>query len=180
LIHYQPEREGVDCKGANFPCKLAARGSDRPWREEYSVAEPKQESLEKITKFVKGFAEKSGTAMHPNPAVTEAVVNGLAMHVDELGKPLCPCNFYKDKEAEAKLRRWICACDEMQVYKYCHCLLFVREDGMPITEYLPEGHEGREIYGVITDPTPGKGRALKHKAVSSSATAEDPSPAPTA
>jgi len=28
----------------------------------------------------------------------------------------------------------------------------VREDGMPITEYLPEGHEGREIYGVITDP----------------------------
>jgi len=47
-------------------------------------------------KYVKGFAEKSGTAMHPNPAVTEAVVKGLALHVDELGKPLCPCNFYKD------------------------------------------------------------------------------------
>jgi len=40
--------------------------------------------------------------------------------------------------------------------------LFVREDGMPITEYLPEGHEGREVYGVITDPTPEKGRALRH------------------
>jgi hypothetical protein len=26
------------------------------------------------------------------------------MHIDELGKPLCPCNFYKDKHAEAKLR----------------------------------------------------------------------------
>ena len=25
---------------------------------------------------------------------------------------------------------------------------------------LPEGHEGREIYGVVKDPTPDKGRAL--------------------
>ena len=128
------------------------------------MAEPKQESLDKMWKYVKGFAEKSGTTMHPTPAVTEAVVNGLAMHMDELGKPLSPCNFYKDKQAEAKLCRWMCACDEMQIYKYCHCLLFVREDGLPITEYLPEGHEGREIYGVVTDPTPDKGRALKHKA----------------
>lgn len=128
------------------------------------MAEPKQESLDKMWKYVKGFAEKSGTTMHPMPAVTEAVVKGLAMHMDELGKPLCPCNFYKDKQAEAKLRRWMCACDEMQIYKYCHCLLFVREDGLPITEYLPEGHEGREVYGVVTDPTPNKGRALKHKA----------------
>lgn len=102
--------------------------------------------------------------LHPNRAVTEAVVNGLAVHVDELGKPLCPCNFYQDKQAEAKLRRWICACDEMQIYKYCHCLLFVREDGMPITEYLPEDHEGRQVYGLVTDPSPDKGRALRHKA----------------
>jgi ferredoxin-thioredoxin reductase catalytic chain len=92
------------------------------------------------------------------------VVNGLAAHVDELGKPLCPCNCYQDKKAEAKLRRWICACDEMQIYKYCHCLLFVREDGMPITEYLPEDHEGRQVYGLITDPAPEKGRALRHRA----------------
>jgi ferredoxin-thioredoxin reductase catalytic chain len=128
------------------------------------MAEPKQESLDKMWKFAKGFAEKSGTTMHPMPAVTEAVVKGLAMHVDELGKPLCPCNFYKDKAAEAKLRRWMCACDEMQIYKYCHCLLFVREDGLPITEYLPEDHEGREVYGIVTDPTPDKGRVLRHKA----------------
>ena len=39
---------------------------------------------------------------------------------------------------------------------------------MSITEYLPEGHEGREIYGVVTDPTPEKGRALRHKAPQSS------------
>ena len=132
------------------------------------MTEPKQASLDKMWKFVNGFAAKSGTTMHPNRTVTESVVKGLAMHVEELGKPLCPCNFYKDKAAEAKLRRWICACDEMQMYKYCHCLLFVREDGMPITEYLPEGHEGREVYGVITDPTPDKGRALRHKASNAS------------
>ena len=87
-------------------------------------------------------------------AVTEAVVKGLAMHVDELGKPLCPCNFYKDKPAEAKLRRWMCACDEMQIYKYCHCRLFVNQEGIPITEHLPEDHEGRQIYGLVQDPHP--------------------------
>jgi ferredoxin-thioredoxin reductase catalytic chain len=48
----------------------------------------------------------------------------------------------------------------MQKFKYCHCLLFVNEEGLPITEYLPEDHEGREIYGLVTDPTPDKGRAL--------------------
>ncbi len=39
--------------------------------------------------------------------------------------------------------------------------------GLPITEYLPEGHEGRDVYGLVIDPTPDKGRALKHKAVPS-------------
>ena len=63
----------------------------------------------------------------------------------------------------------------MQIYKYCHCLLFVREDGLPITEYLPEGHEGRDIYGIVTDPTPDKGRALKHKAVVASIPSGDTS-----
>ena len=128
------------------------------------MAQPNNASLDKMWKFVKGFAEKSGTTFHPNRDVTDAVVKGLAAHVDELGKPLCPCNFYQDKEAEAKLRRWICACDEMQIYKYCHCLLYVREDGLPITEYLPEDHEGRQCYGIVTDPTPEKGRALRHRA----------------
>jgi ferredoxin-thioredoxin reductase catalytic chain len=124
---------------------------------------PSPESSEKMWRYVRKFAEKSGTAFHPDAGVTEAVINGLAAHVDTLGRPLCPCNFYPDKAAEAEKRRWICACDEMQIYKYCHCLLFVREDGLPITEYLPEDHEGRECYGVVTDPTPDKGRALRHR-----------------
>jgi ferredoxin-thioredoxin reductase catalytic chain len=165
-------QEVLDCKGRTSACKLRSYGTGllaHPYPAYFakgvSMAEPTQVNLDKMWKYVKGFAEKSGTTMHPTPAVTEAVVKGLAMHMDELGKPLCPCNFYKDKQAEAKLRRWMCACDEMQIYKYCHCLLFVREDGLPITEYLPEGHEGREIYGTVTDPTPDKGRALKHKAL---------------
>jgi ferredoxin-thioredoxin reductase catalytic chain len=125
---------------------------------------PSEENVEKMWRYARKFAEKSGTVFHPNPEVTEAVVTGLAANVEEVGRPLCPCNFYPDKAAEAKERRWICACDEMQMYKYCHCLLFVREDGLPITEYLPEDHEGRQAYGLVTDPMPDRGCALRHRA----------------
>ena len=46
----------------------------------------------------------------------------------------------------------------MKRFKYCHCLLFVRPDGLPITEHLPEGHEGRAAWGLVADPTPGSGQ----------------------
>lgn len=131
---------------------------DQPSAEDRSQAKP--ESIAKMRRYAEKFAEKSGSYLHPHPEITEFLVIGLAKHVDDLGRPLCPCNFYEDKEAEAKLGRWICACEEMQRYKYCHCLLFVNEEGLPITEHLPEDHEGREIYGVIKDPIPDKGRAL--------------------
>ncbi len=39
-------------------------------------------------------------------------------------------------------------------------MLFCNSEGLTITEYLPEDHEGREIYGLITDPHPDKGRAF--------------------
>jgi ferredoxin-thioredoxin reductase catalytic chain len=120
---------------------------------------PSQASIDKMWNYARKYAEKSGTSFHPGEGVTETVVMGLARHVDLVGRPLCPCNFYPDPAAEARQRRWICACDEMQKYKYCHCLLFVTAEGLPITEYLPEGHEGREAYGIVKDPTPGKGRA---------------------
>ncbi|MFQ3599128.1 MAG: ferredoxin-thioredoxin reductase catalytic domain-containing protein [Chloroherpetonaceae bacterium] len=120
--------------------------------------EPTEASLNKIWKYVEHYWQKSGTFPHPDKSVTEVVVKGLAQHVDELGKPLCPCNFYVDKKAEAQKREWICACEEMKRYKYCHCLLFVNQEGLPITEYLPEEHEGRQIYGLVKDPTPDKGR----------------------
>ena len=134
------------------------RNLDQPGEDDRANAKP--ESLAKMWKYARNFADKSGTYLHPHQEITEFLVIGLASHIDELGKPLCPCNFYPDKAAEARSSTWICACDEMQRYKYCHCLLFVDQDGLPITEYLPEDHEGREIYGVVKDPIPDKGRAL--------------------
>jgi ferredoxin-thioredoxin reductase catalytic chain len=124
------------------------------------MAEPSQANIDKMWAYARKFAEKSGTSLHPDVSVTETVVMGLAKHIEEVGRPLCPCNFYPDPKEEAKQRRWICACEEMQKYKYCHCLLFVNSEGVPITEYLPEDHEGRHAYGIVKDPTPGKGRAV--------------------
>ncbi|HYX52689.1 MAG TPA: ferredoxin-thioredoxin reductase catalytic domain-containing protein [Candidatus Limnocylindrales bacterium] len=122
------------------------------------------EQIEKMRNFVEKYCEKSGTFTHPDKTVTEAVVLGLAHHRQTLGKPLCPCRFYPDKQEEIKHRTWICACDDMQIYKYCHCLLFVTPEGLPVTEYLPEDHDGRKAYGLVKDPTPEKGRALRDKA----------------
>ena len=122
--------------------------------------EPTELSLARIRKYVEKYRAKTGTSAHPDPEIPEAVIKGLALHLDQLGKPLCPCVFYPDKQAEMAEhgRRWVCACDEMKLYKYCHCLLFATPEGLPITEYLPEDHEGRQAYGVVNDPTPGKGR----------------------
>lgn len=120
---------------------------------------PSEKSLRRIELYVTKYREKTGTTAHPDPEVGQAVIEGLSKHLDELGRPLCPCRFYPDKKAEIeRSREWICACDEMKKYKYCHCLLFTTPEGLPITEYLPEGHDGREMYGVVKDPTPDKGR----------------------
>lgn len=126
--------------------------------------QPTQKSLDRINKFVQAYCEKSGTTTHPDQEVLDGVVLGLAAHLDEVGRPLCPCRFYPDKKEEIKHRTWICACDDMQIYKYCHCLLFVTAEGLPITEYLPEGHDGLASYGLVKDPTPDKGRPLRDKA----------------
>ena len=125
---------------------------------------PSDGSIQKIQHYVEKYRQKTGTTGHADPEVTEAVVLGLAANLEELGRPLCPCNFYADKAAElAASRRWVCACDEMKRYKYCHCLLFVSPAGLPITEHLPEAHEGRQIYGLVHDPTPDKGREARHQ-----------------
>jgi ferredoxin-thioredoxin reductase catalytic chain len=121
-------------------------------------------AIARMRKFVEKYCEKSGTVTHPDHEVSECVIQGLAVHYDTLGKPLCPCRFYPNKAEEVKHRTWICACDDMQIYKYCHCLLFVNTQGLPITEYLPEDHEGRKTYGLVKDPTPDKGRALRNQA----------------
>lgn len=89
-----------------------------PTDADRTTASPK--SLEKMWKFVRAYAEKSGTFLHPQPEVTEFLVIGLAKHVDDLGRPLCPCNFYEDKREEVKRTTWLCPCEEMQKFKYCH------------------------------------------------------------
>jgi len=127
---------------------------------------PTEQSLKRIELYVLKYREKTGTSGHPEEDITKAVIDGLAANMDEVGRPLCPCNFYLDKrqELEQHGRRWICACDEMKKYKFCHCLLFVTPEGLPITEYLPEDHYARSCYGVVKDPTPDKGReGLKSK-----------------
>ena len=121
----------------------------------------KPETIEKMQRYVDKYRTKTGTSAHPDPEIGRSVTLGLAENVEEVGRPLCPCNFYPDKKEEIKSRQWICACDEMKQYKFCHCLLFVRPDGLPITEYLPEDHYARQTYGIVTDPTPEKGRESK-------------------
>jgi ferredoxin-thioredoxin reductase catalytic chain len=116
------------------------------------------DNVERMRRFAEHYVAKTGTALHPDPEVTELVLLGLARNRAELGRPLCPCRFYPDKREEAGRRTWLCACDDMKRFKYCHCLLFVRPDGLPITEHLPEGHEGREAWGTLADPTPEAGR----------------------
>ena len=128
------------------------------------MKKPSEKSLARVEKLVTNYCKKSGTTIHPQPEVTKAVADGLAANIDELGRPLCPCRFYPDKKEEVKHRTWICPCDDMQVYKYCHCLLFVTKEGAPVTTYLPEGHEGLQIHGIVEDPTPTQGRALRDKA----------------
>jgi ferredoxin-thioredoxin reductase catalytic chain len=122
--------------------------------------QPAEESVRKISRYVEHYRAKSGTMAHPDPSVAEAVIRGLAANLEEIGRPLCPCNYYPNKQTELEEhgRRWVCPCEEMKNWKFCHCLLFVTPEGLPITEYLPEGHDGRSTYGLVLDPTPLKGR----------------------
>lgn len=91
---------------------------DQPSDADRAVAKP--ETLAKMQKFVENFAQKSGTFLHPQPEITEFLVIGLAKNVDEVGKPLCPCMFFEDKQEEIEKKFWICPCEEMQRWKYCH------------------------------------------------------------
>ena len=126
--------------------------------------QPAAATLQKIGKYVSRYRAKSGTTAHPDPQVTEGVVPGLAANMEQVGRPLCPCNFSPDKQAEVDgTREWVCACDEMKQFKFCHCLLFVTEEELPVTEHLPADHEGRQVYGMVKDPTPDLGREARHR-----------------
>ncbi|WP_320170129.1 ferredoxin-thioredoxin reductase catalytic domain-containing protein [Maridesulfovibrio sp.] len=125
------------------------------------MSQPTEKSLALITNYVKKNCARTGLQLHPMEDVSEAVITGLAMHLDQLKRPLCPCRFYPDKQVAVDEREWLCPCADMKHYKYCHCMLFVTESGMPVTEHLPEDHEGRLTYGLIADPAPDKWRRIK-------------------
>jgi ferredoxin-thioredoxin reductase catalytic subunit len=108
-------RPGGAASAENSEIRMTVEKPTDEDRQQASAA-----NLDKMWKFVERFAEKSGSYLHPQREITEFLVIGLAKNIDEVGRPLCPCNFYVDKVEEAKSSEWVCACEEMQKYKYCH------------------------------------------------------------
>ncbi|HAN46631.1 MAG TPA: ferredoxin-thioredoxin reductase [Cyanobacteria bacterium UBA8156] len=85
-------------------------------------------SFEAMRKFAETYAKRTGTYFCVDPKITNAVIEGLAKHKDDLGAPLCPCRYYEDKQAEVENTYWNCPCVPMRERKECHCLLFLTED----------------------------------------------------
>ena len=54
---------------------------------------PEQTTLDKMQKFVDRFREKTGTFGYPDANITNILVEGLATNVEEVGRPMCPCQF---------------------------------------------------------------------------------------
>ena len=48
---------------------------------------PSDANIDKMWAYARKYAEKSGTFLHPDQGVTEAVVNGLATHIEQVGRP---------------------------------------------------------------------------------------------
>jgi ferredoxin-thioredoxin reductase catalytic chain len=87
-----------------------------------------EKSFEIMRKFSEAYAKRTDTFFCADHSITNAVIEGLAKHKEELGAPLCPCRFYEDKEAEVKSSYWNCPCVPMQERKECHCMLFLTPD----------------------------------------------------
>lgn len=85
-------------------------------------------NFEAMRKFSETYAKRTDTYFCADQSITNAVIEGLAKHKDELGSPLCPCRYYEDKEAEVKNSYWNCPCVPMRERKECHCMLFLTED----------------------------------------------------
>jgi len=81
-----------------------------------------------MRKFSEQYAKNSGTFFCVDKSVTAVVIQGLAVHKDELGAPLCPCRHYDDKAAEVANGFWNCPCVPMRERKECHCMLFLTTD----------------------------------------------------
>jgi len=95
---------------------------------EESGSGPCDKELKAMTAFTNRYAKVSGTYLCSEPSVAAVVIKGLAEHKETLGAPLCPCRYYEDKEAEAKVGYWNCPCVPMRERHECHCMLFLTED----------------------------------------------------
>jgi len=73
-----------------------------------------------------------------------------------------PVQLLSGKQLRQKFRRWVCACDEMQITSMSLSTV-VNSEGIPVTEYLREITKDGKL-GLVKDPHPEKGRALRHKA----------------
>jgi ferredoxin-thioredoxin reductase catalytic subunit len=96
---------------------------------------------------------KVRTYLHPDVTVTEAVVNGLANHIETGGDAqLCPCNFYPDPAAW----RPSCVAGSAPATRcrntYCHCLLFVTGGADARHGVSARGSRRPSAYGVVKDP----------------------------
>ena len=86
------------------------------------------ETLEAMRKFSETYAKRSNTFFCVDPSVTSTVIEGLALHKEKYGAPLCPCRHYDNKEAEVDKAYWNCPCVPMRERKECHCMLFLTKD----------------------------------------------------
>lgn len=70
-----------------------------------------------MRKFSEQYCKNTGTYFCVDKSVTSVVINGLAVHKDQLGAPLCPCRHYDDKQKEANMGYWNCPCVPMRERK---------------------------------------------------------------
>jgi ferredoxin-thioredoxin reductase catalytic chain len=70
-----------------------------------------------MRKFSEQYCKNTGTYFCVDKSVTSVVINGLAVHKDQLGAPLCPCRHYDDKQQEANMGYWNCPCVPMRERK---------------------------------------------------------------
>ncbi|MBN2713797.1 MAG: ferredoxin:thioredoxin reductase [Planctomycetes bacterium] len=88
---------------------------------------PKEMAIKSmLDKYVEGKDFK----YHPDDAVVQRIIKGLAKRKEKTGKAYCPCRLVTGKpELDEKI---ICPCEfhveEIKEHGMCHCQLFVSMD----------------------------------------------------
>src|SRR5262245_42317243 len=81
-------RNTYDVRGLyTIDCPRTPWMTEKLGRGEHPMDKPSEKNLSKMRTYAEKFAEKSGTYLHPEHEVTDVVVEGLARHIEEVGKP---------------------------------------------------------------------------------------------